>query len=80
MISGGVGAISGAARACGSKAAGVKGKVKVHVKVAPGGNITGVDVSETPDPGLGNCVSSAMGRAHFAKTQKGGSFSYPFVF
>jgi predicted Zn finger-like uncharacterized protein len=80
MISNGVGAVSGAAHACSSKAPGVKGKVKVHVKVSPAGTINGVDVSETPDPALGNCVAGAMSRAHFAKTQKGGSFSYPFVF
>ncbi len=71
MISNGIGAVAGAARSCGGKFSSAKGKVKVHVKVSPGGGISGVDVTETPDPGLGNCVAGAVSHAHFAKTQKG---------
>jgi predicted Zn finger-like uncharacterized protein len=80
MISAGIGPVKGKAQACGEKFPGVHGKVKVHVKVGPGGNVTGASVSESPDPGLGSCVSGAVSRASFAKTQQGGSFSYPFPF
>jgi TonB family protein len=58
----------------------VHGKVKVHVKVGGDGRVSSVAVETTPDPGLGSCVQAAVQRASFAKTQSGGSFSYPFVF
>jgi len=37
-------------------------------------------VETTPDAALGACVAAAVQKASFAKTQTGGSFSYPFVF
>jgi hypothetical protein len=37
-------------------------------------------VKSTPDPGLGSCVAGMMQKATFAKTQTGGSFSYPYTF
>ena len=52
----------------------------MSVKVSPSGSVANVSVKNTPDPGLGSCVASAMQGAHFPKTQKGGSFSYPFIF
>ena len=39
-----------------------------------------VAVAESPDAGLGQCVVAALRKTAFAKTQSGGSFSYPFVF
>ena len=64
---------------CGAKSS-AKGTVKVSVKVAPNGSVSSVTVKESPDGALGSCVSSAMQKATFAKTQNGGSFSYPFKF
>jgi hypothetical protein len=80
MISAGISAVKGRVAACGDKAPGAKGIVKVHVKVGGDGHVANVSVSQTPDQGLGNCVASAVQRASFAKTQNGGSFSYPFPF
>jgi len=57
-----------------------KGQVMVSVKVAADGHVAGVAVMTTPAPSLGSCVRTAVERATFAKTQRGGSFRYPFVF
>ncbi len=57
-----------------------QGIVKVHVAVASDGSVTSVRVDQAPDPRLGTCVAHAIMSASFAKTQHGGSFSYPFVF
>jgi TonB family protein len=57
-----------------------RGKVKVHVKVDGAGRVAGVAVETSPDPELGACVAAAVRKAAFARTQHGGSFSYPFVF
>jgi TonB family protein len=64
---------------CGDKSS-AKGQVKVSVKVGGDGRVVSVSVKSSPDPALGNCVAGAMQKASFAKTQNGGSFSYPFVF
>ncbi|HUS31115.1 MAG TPA: hypothetical protein VMZ53_21540 [Kofleriaceae bacterium] len=58
----------------------VHGKVKVNVKVSPNGAVTNVEIAATPDPQLGACVAGVIQHAVFAKSQVGGSFSYPFVF
>jgi TonB family protein len=81
MISAGVGNVKGRVTSCGDKSS-AKGKVKVHVKVGPDGRVAsgGVSVESSPDAALGACVAAAMQKASFAKTQNGGSFSYPFVF
>jgi len=50
------------------------------VKVAGSGAVSSVTVKESPDSALGSCVASAVQKATFAKTQNGGSFSYPFTF
>ncbi len=57
-----------------------KGTVKVHVAVGSDGSVTDARVVQTPDPALGACVSDALKAASFAKTQNGGTFTYPFVF
>ena len=80
MISSGMGPVKGRAQSCGDKAPGVHGLVKVHVKVGGDGRVANVSVSQTPDDKLGACVSAAVSRASFAKTQNGGSFSFPFPF
>ncbi|HVK83725.1 MAG TPA: energy transducer TonB [Kofleriaceae bacterium] len=58
----------------------VKGTVKLNVTVAPAGTVASTKVASAPDEALGKCVAAAVGKATFAKTAKGGSFSYPFVF
>ncbi len=78
-ISAGVGKVRGRVDGCAAKSS-AKGTVKVSVKVSPGGSVSSVTVKETPDPGLGSCVAAAMQKATFAKTQTGGTFSYPFKF
>jgi hypothetical protein len=79
MISEGVAKVKARVMSCGDKSP-AKGQVKVSVKVNPDGAVTNVTVKNTPDPGLGNCVAGMMQKATFAKTQTGGSFSYPYTF
>jgi TonB family protein len=66
-------------KACGATSK-AKGAVKVAVTVAPSGEITKAETKASPDPALGECVVVAVKKATFPKTQKGGSFTYPFVF
>lgn len=79
MISTGIAAVKARVSSCGDKSS-AKGKVKVHVKVGGDGRVGDVSVETSPDPALGSCVAAAVKKASFAKTQTGGSFSYPFVF
>jgi predicted Zn finger-like uncharacterized protein len=79
MISEGIDKVKARAQACGDKSS-AKGEVRVSVKVGPDGRVVGVTVKNTPDPGLGNCVTGVMQTARFARTQGGGSFAYPFRF
>jgi TonB family protein len=79
MISSGVAKVRGRVDSCASRSS-AKGEVKVQVKVAAGGSVSSVSVKNTPDASLGSCVASAMEKASFAKTQNGGTFSYPFIF
>ena len=74
-----VASVKPAVIACGEKTP-VKGTVKLAVTVDPSGAVQEVNVVDAPDDALGSCVATAMRRARFAKTTKGGSFSYPFVF
>jgi outer membrane biosynthesis protein TonB len=78
-ISEGIAKVKPDIAACGKSSA-AKGSVKVKVDVAPEGNVARVEVTTTPDAPLGACVASAVQKATFKKTTKGGSFSYPFVF
>lgn len=57
-----------------------KGKIRLRVRVAPSGRVTDVTVEVAPDAALGRCVAAAVKRARFERTQRGGSFSYPFMF
>ena len=57
-----------------------KGTVKLAVIVDPEGHIAELSVQTAPAEDLGNCVATAARKATFAKTEGGGSFTYPFVF
>jgi len=78
-ISKGIQAIKPHVQACGERS-GVKGKVRVKVRVVPDGRVAEVWIETTPDARLGACVANAVQKAKFEPTQLGGSFSYPFVF
>jgi len=65
--------------ACGDRSP-AKGMVTVHVAVAGNGTVSSVSVESAPSTELGTCVAAAVRQASFAHTQRGGSFSYPFVF
>lgn len=78
-ISRGIAAVKGRVAACADQST-AKGTVKVRVKVGTDGLVTSVVVDRTPDAALGACVAAVVQRAVFARTQQGGSFSYPFVF
>jgi predicted Zn finger-like uncharacterized protein len=78
-VAAGVGQVKARVQACGGRSS-AKGEVKVSVKVSPDGKVASTSVKTTPDQALGACVASAMAKATFAKTQKGGSFAYPWKF
>lgn len=65
--------------ACGEKFA-AKGTVKISMTVSPEGVVKSASVEDAPAPELGTCVATALKSASFAKTAKGGTFVYPFVF
>ncbi|HEY1556779.1 MAG TPA: hypothetical protein VGF94_18215 [Kofleriaceae bacterium] len=56
------------------------GVVKVRVEVGGDGRVTAATVVSAKDASLGGCVVAAIKATSFARTNKGGSFSYPFVF
>lgn len=78
-ISRGIAAVKGRVAECADQST-AKGTVKVRVRVGADGLVTSVTVDVAPDAVLGACVAAAVQRAVFARTQRGGSFSYPFVF
>lgn len=60
-------------------ASGYDGRLQIRVRVAPDGTVS--DVTATPpDAPPSACVVGLVRAARFARTQNGGSFSYPFVF
>lgn len=65
--------------ACGEKFA-AKGTVRIAMTVGPEGSVKSATVADAPTPELGNCVARALRAASFAKTTKGSTFTYPFVF
>jgi molybdenum cofactor biosynthesis protein B len=79
MVQTGITKVKPTIQKCG-ESSGAKGTVKLTVQVGPTGNVSTVDIVETPDPALGNCVAGAIRHASFEKTENGGSFTYPFVF
>ena len=80
MVKSGVGKVKSRIFACGDKYPSAKGTLKLSVKVNASGSVTNVSVVSSPDSGLGSCAASAMKGAKFPKTQRGGSFKYPFNF
>ena len=64
---------------CGNQHPG-KGQVRVAVTVAPSGSVSAVNVQSTPNADLGDCVAAVVQHARFRVTQKGGKFSFPYVF
>ena len=56
------------------------GEVNVAVRVSASGCVVDVAIDHAPDRTLGICVATAIERATFAKTVRGGSFHYPFIF
>jgi hypothetical protein len=79
QISWGISYVKDRVMACGTQHP-AKGIVKVHVKVRPDGGVSGISIEQTPDAELANCVAGVLYTAKFAKSDDGGSFSYPFVF
>ncbi|MEO8844028.1 MAG: molybdopterin-binding protein [Kofleriaceae bacterium] len=65
--------------ACGEKFA-TKGTVSIQMTVGPEGTVKSATVADAPAPELGTCVAQALRAASFAKTTKGLTFTYPFVF
>jgi TonB family protein len=78
-ISAGMAKVQSKAMGC-SASSSAKGKVRVDIKVAGSGAVSGVTVLESPDPALGACVVSAVKKATFARTRTGGSFKIPYRF
>jgi len=54
--------------------------VTVAVKVTGSGAVDEVKVKQTPDSALAACVVGAVQKAAFARSQKGGTYSYSFKF
>jgi serine/threonine-protein kinase len=79
MISTGIAKVKARVSSCGDRSS-ATGRVKISVRVAPGGAVESTDIKESPDEALAACVQKAVEKATFAKTVNGGSFSYPFVF
>ncbi len=79
QIADGIAKVKPLIAACGDKSS-AKGKVKVHVTVAPDGSVSALMVEETPDNDLANCVAGVVHMVRFAATRDGGSFGYPFIF
>jgi molybdopterin adenylyltransferase len=65
--------------ACGEKFA-TKGTVSIAMTVGSDGTVKSATVADAPTPEIGNCVAQALRAASFAKTAKGLTFTYPFVF
>ena len=78
-LSRGMGRARGSAKSCASKSK-YSGAVKVRVKVAGSGRVSGASASGGPGK-VNSCVASAVKRkAKFPKSQNGISFSFTFRF
>jgi molybdenum cofactor biosynthesis protein B len=53
---------------------------KLRVTVGSDGRVTSTMILEASESGFGQCVMNAVREATFAKTQNGGTFTYPFSF
>ena len=63
---------------CGDKYS-VSGTVKVKIKIGANGRVRGTRVRGASGSGA-SCISSAIKRARFKKSQNGMTVTYPFVF
>src|ERR1043165_4572252 len=79
MIGEGMAKVKAAISACGD-ASKAGGTVKAQVKVGADGRVTSATADGSSDAALNACVANAIKTATFAKTKKGGAFSWPFVF
>jgi hypothetical protein len=79
MVTAGISKVKASVIRCGEQAS-AKGIVKIDLVVGGDGRVQSASVSDAPDAALGECVAAAVRRAAFAKTEKGGSFTYPFAF
>lgn len=77
-ISKGISKVKGRVTSCGDKHGG-KGTVKVKIKIGGNGKVSSAQASGGGSA-LRSCVTSAVKRASFKKTQKGMTVTYPFVF
>lgn len=77
-ITKGIGKVRGRVTSCGDKHGGA-GTVKVKIKIGGNGKVQSAQASGGGSS-LRSCVTSAVKRATFKKTQKGMSVTYPFVF
>ncbi len=77
-ITAGIGKVRGRVTSCGDKHGG-KGTVKVKLKIGGDGKVKSAQASGGGSA-LRSCVTSAVKRAKFKKTQKGMTVTYPFVF
>jgi len=80
MITAGMGKAKAAVIRCGEQSPSAKGVVRLAMTINPDGSVAEAGVTEAPEPALGECVSSAVKKVSFAKTEQGGSFAYPFKF
>jgi hypothetical protein len=78
-IAAGMATVQDSVAACGAGHL-AKGTVTVSVKVGGEGKVARVRVTSSPHQELGSCVAGKVRGASFARTQKGATFSYPFVF
>jgi hypothetical protein len=52
------------------------GAVKLSLAIAPAGTVTSVTIRSSTDDALATCIVAAARKGTFAKTQRGGAFSY----
>jgi len=79
MVKAGIEGVKPRVIACGEKFP-AKGTVSIAMTVSPEGAVKSATVADSPTPEIGQCVAQALKSASFAKTAKGGSFTYPFAF
>jgi hypothetical protein len=79
MIRSAISAVRPAVKHCGELYPG-RGTVKLFMYVRANGAVESVTVTATPALLLGQCVASAVAKARFAPTLKGGALKYPFRF
>lgn len=77
-ISSGIGKVRGRVQSCGDKH-NFKGTVSVKIEIEANGSV-GKASADKGDGSFKSCVTDAVSKAKFPKTQKGVTVNYPFVF